>query len=80
MGSSFAKPSSIRVVYLPLHVTTRMALDRYIDQRRRGAGADPHLFVTRRGGKLSHTVVAETFHQVLKSPGFPIALLVDAYG
>jgi len=56
---------------LPLHVTTRMALDRYIDQRRRGAGADPHLFVTRRGGKLSRTVVSETFHQVLKAAGIP---------
>ena len=56
---------------LPLHVTTRMALDRYIDQRRRCAGVDPHLFVTRRGGKLSHTVVAETFHQVLKVAGMP---------
>jgi integrase/recombinase XerD len=56
---------------LPLHVTTRMALDRYIDQRRRGTGADPHLFVTRRGGKLSHTVVSETFQQVLKVAGIP---------
>ena len=56
---------------LPLHVTTRMALDRYIDQRRRCAGADPHLFVTRRGGKLSRTVVSETFHQVLKAAGIP---------
>lgn len=56
---------------LPLHVTTRMALDRYIDQRRRCAGADPHLFVTRRGGKLSHTVVSETFHQVLTVAGIP---------
>jgi integrase/recombinase XerD len=56
---------------LPLHVTTRMALDRYIDQRRRCAGADPHLFVTRRGGKLSHTVVAETVHQVLTVAGIP---------
>ena len=51
--------------------TTRTALDRYIDQRRRCAGADPHLFVTRRGGKLSHTVVSETFHQVLKVAGIP---------
>jgi integrase len=56
---------------LPLHGTTRTALDRYIDQRRRCAGADPHLFVTRRGGKLSHTVVSETFHQVLKAAGIP---------
>jgi integrase len=56
---------------LPLHVTTRMALDHYIDHRRRGAGADPHLFVTRRGGKLSHTVVSEIFHQALKVAGLP---------
>src|SRR5262249_3523441 len=39
--------------------------------RRRGAGADPHLFVTRRGGKLSHTVVSETLQQVLKAAGLP---------
>ncbi len=56
---------------LPLHMTTRTALDRYIDHRHRCAGADPHLFVTRRGGKLSHTVVSETFHQVLKAAGIP---------
>lgn len=56
---------------LPLHETTCLALDRYIDHRRRVAGADPHLFVTRRGGKLSHTVVSETFHQVLKAAGMP---------
>jgi integrase len=56
---------------LPLHVTTRMALDRYIDHRLQFAGADPHLFVTRRGGKLSRTVVSETFHQVLQAAGIP---------
>lgn len=56
---------------LPLHSTTRTALDRYIDRRRRCAGADPHLFVTRRGGQLSHTVVSETFHQVLTAAGIP---------
>jgi site-specific recombinase XerD len=56
---------------LPLHETTRRALDRYIVHRRRVAGADPHLFVTRRGGKLSHTVVSETFHQVLTAAGIP---------
>jgi integrase len=56
---------------LPLHVTTRTALDRYIGHRLQFAGADPHLFVTRRGGKLSRTVVSETFHQVLKAAGIP---------
>lgn len=56
---------------LPLHETARTALERYINQRCRFAGADPHLFVTRRGGKLSRTVVSETFHQVLKTAGIP---------
>ncbi len=56
---------------LPLHETTRTALERYIDHRRRFAGTDPHLFVTRRGGKPSRTVVSETFHQVLKAAGIP---------
>ena len=56
---------------LPLHVTTRTALDRYIGHRLQFAGADPHLFVTRRGGKLSRTVLSETFHQVLKDAEIP---------
>ncbi len=56
---------------LPLHATTRTALDRYVDHRCQCAGANPHLFVTRRGGKLSRTVVSETFHQVLKAAGIP---------
>jgi integrase len=56
---------------LPLHETTRAALDRYMDHRRQSAGTNPHLFVTRRGGKLSHTVVSETFQQVLKAVGIP---------
>jgi integrase/recombinase XerD len=56
---------------LPLHGTTRAALDRYRVARCRYAGADPHLFVTRRGRKLSHTVVSETFHQVLTAAGGP---------
>lgn len=56
---------------LPLHETTRAALDRYMDQRRHYAGTNPHLFVTRRGGPLSHTVVSETFQQVLKAGGIP---------
>jgi integrase/recombinase XerD len=31
----------------------------------------PHLFVSRRGRKLSRTVVSETFHLVLKATGIP---------
>ena len=56
---------------LPLHETTRAALERYLDHRQHVAGADPHLFVTRRHGKLSHTVATQTFHQVLKAAGIP---------
>jgi integrase len=56
---------------LPLHETTRAALARYLDHRQQVAGTDPHLFVTRRHGKLSRTVVTQTFHQVLKAAGIP---------
>jgi integrase len=56
---------------LPLHETTWAALARYLDHRQHVAGTDPHLFVTRRHGKLSRTVVTQTFHQVLKVAGIP---------
>jgi integrase len=56
---------------LPLHETTRAALARYLDYRQHVAGADPHLFVTRRYGQLSSTVVKQTFYQVLKAAGIP---------
>lgn len=52
---------------VPLHETTWTALTAYLERRRRIAGDDPHLFISRRGGKLSHTVVAETFHAVLQA-------------
>ena len=54
---------------LPLHPTTWAALNRYLDRRRRVAGHDPHLFVTRRGGPLSYEVLAHTFDAVMKSAG-----------
>jgi integrase/recombinase XerD len=47
---------------LPLHESTEHAPERYRERRLRVAGQDPHLFVSRSGGGLSHTVVAETFH------------------
>jgi integrase/recombinase XerD len=59
---------------LPLHATTRAALDHYLSQRCRMAGLDAHLFVTRRGGPLSRTVITQTFHQVLTAAGIPRAL------
>lgn len=58
---------------LPLHATTRAALDRYLSRRHRMAGLDTHLFVTRRGGPLSRTVVTQTFHQILAAAGIPHA-------
>lgn len=56
---------------LPLHQTTRAALERYLDHRQYVAGTDPHFFVTRRHGKLSYTVVKQTFYQVLNAAGIP---------
>jgi len=57
---------------LPLHATTRAALEQYLAQRRRVAGLAAHLFVTRRGGPLSRTVITQTFHQVLTAAGIPL--------
>src|SRR5262249_18261325 len=59
--------------FLPLHATAREALEQYLRHRRRVAGNDPHLFVTRRSGELSRTVVTQTFHQVLTAAGIPHA-------
>jgi integrase len=56
---------------LPLHATTRGALEHYLAQRRRVAGTTAHLFVSRRHGPLSRTVVTQTFHQVLTAAGIP---------
>ncbi len=54
---------------LPLHDTTWMAVRSYVERRRRVAGHNPHLFVSCRGSRLSHTVVAETFHAVVQAAG-----------
>lgn len=51
---------------IPLHETTWAALKNYLKRRFRMSGHDPHLFVSRRGSKLSHTVVSETFRKVLQ--------------
>jgi integrase len=56
---------------LPLHATTRAALEHYLARRRRIAGLDLHLFVSRRGGPLSRTVITQTFHRVLTAAGIP---------
>ena len=54
---------------IPLHKTTWTALKGYLKRRFRVSGHDPHLFVSRRGSKLSHTVVSETFRKVLQVAG-----------
>jgi integrase/recombinase XerD len=56
---------------LPLHETTWVALKSYLDRRRHVAGHNPYVFVSRRGSRLSHTVVAETFHAVVQAAGLP---------
>jgi integrase/recombinase XerD len=56
---------------LPLHATTRAALDRYLAHRQRVASPTAHLFISRRYGQLSRTVVIQTFHQVLTAAGIP---------
>src|SRR5262249_4010856 len=43
---------------LPLHDTTWLALEGYLDQRRRSARPDPHLFISLRGGPLSTPTVS----------------------
>lgn len=58
---------------LPLHATTWGALESYLDRRRRVAGHVPHLFVSRRGGPLSYSVMVDTFYDVLKAAGIPRA-------
>jgi integrase/recombinase XerD len=63
---------------LPLHESTEHALERYLERRLRVAGQDPHLFVSRSGGGLSHTVVAETFHEVRRAAGIPSNASVPA--
>ena len=56
---------------LPLHDTTWAVLEGYLDRRCRVAGHDPHLFVSRRGGPLSYSVMRDTFYDVVKSAGIP---------
>jgi integrase len=56
---------------LPLHDTTWVALKGYLDRRRRVAGHAPHLFVSRRGGPLSYSVMVDTFYDVMKAAGIP---------
>jgi len=68
---------------VPLHPTTRAALDRYLLKRGQLAGTDDHLFVSRRRHPLSRQAVYPTFHQLLTAaslphqPGLPRPRLID---
>jgi len=56
----------------PLHGTVVEALDSYLARRRRCASADPHIFVSHRGGgRLHYDIVATTFQEVLAAAGIP---------
>ncbi len=54
---------------IPLHETTWLALNGYLRRRFHVSGHDPHLFLSRRGSKLSHTIVSETFRKVVQAAG-----------
>jgi integrase/recombinase XerD len=56
---------------LPLHDTTWAALESYMDQRRRVASPDPHLFISLRGGPLCPQIMRTTFYEVAKAAGIP---------
>ena len=57
---------------VPLHGTVVEALGSYLERRRRRVGADPHIFVSHRGGgRLGYDVVATTFQKVLEAAGIP---------
>ena len=52
-----------------LHETVVVALQNYLLRRSKFTSIDDHLFVSRRGGKLSYAIAAETFQEVLKATG-----------
>lgn len=56
---------------VPLHESTCAELHRYLVRRCHLAVEDDHLFVSLRGRKLSHSVVHETFREVLRAAGIP---------
>jgi len=54
---------------VPLHPTTRAALERYLTQRTQLAATDDHLFVSLRGRRLHRTAVSHTFVALLAAAG-----------
>jgi integrase len=54
---------------VPLHPTAWAALNCYLSVRQRVTTSDNHVFISRRGAKLSYPTVAETFHTLLEAAG-----------
>jgi len=54
---------------VPLHPTTRAALDRYLKRRRRFPSADRHVFISHRGAALPYKTVHHVFGKLLKRAG-----------
>jgi integrase/recombinase XerD len=52
-----------------LHETAAVALQHYLLRRRKFANGDDHVFISRRGDKLSYKIAADTFQEVLKVAG-----------
>jgi integrase len=54
---------------LPLHWTTRNALDHYLERRRQEAGACEYLFLSMKGRKLHGNTVRNVFRRLVRSLG-----------
>lgn len=59
---------------VPLHPSTSVGLDRYLQRRRRVGGADDHVFISLRGGALRYPTVNATFRALIRDGGFPLGL------
>lgn len=55
--------------WVPLHETTLIALQQYIEHRKTVAGADSHVFISPSGGPLRRGAVYRVFRQLLKRIG-----------
>ena len=56
---------------MPLHATTRAALEHYLAKRRHLATVEDHLFVSHRHKALKYCTVYQTFIRLLSAAGLP---------
>jgi integrase/recombinase XerD len=54
---------------VPLHPTAAAALDRYLDQRRRLAVTDDHVFLSAGNRRIGSSMVEYTFRRILRLAG-----------